>query len=171
MEFIIRQTNSSDIDKILELHRKCFDHGDHWYKYMMQQFIDESYCIEYNNYIVGVLLHGTIIPCTIQDKLVPFTFTGREFVKHNKDKQANYGITMICVDPNYRRKGLATKLIEHYHNNILNTYDTICLFVRQSNISAQKLYEKMGYTSIGYVVDKYYFPIENGLFYIRYNKE
>ena len=52
-------------------------------------------------------------------------------------------IDYIIVDENYRRKGIATKLLNYLETN--NNLYNITLEVRESNIDAIKFYEKNGF--------------------------
>ena len=72
---------------------------------------------------------------------------------------------MICVDPKYRGKGLAKKLIQkHFVDNVNKV---VCLNTRRSNISAYKLYQTMGYDHIAYIKNKYFLPNEDAIFMIK----
>ena len=175
MKIRIRRSNKDDVDGIYECHKKCFDQGDHWYKSSIQQFVDKSYVIEditnksetnKTNIIVGVLLQGPIIPCELSevDNFEPVNKTGQIFKENNLHLETNYGITMVCVVPECRGKGLATKLIELHFKE--NDNDMLCLNTRASN-KAIGLYKKMGYEHIATIKDKYYFPNEDSYFMIK----
>ncbi len=62
----------------------------------------------------------------------------------------------VAVHPNFRRGGVAVKLLEYVHqiarkHGRLHAY----LEVRESNVGAQALYKKFGYTPVGRRKDYY----------------
>jgi ribosomal protein S18 acetylase RimI-like enzyme len=168
MKIRIRRSNKEDVDGIYDCHLKCFEQGDHWYKSTIKQFVDNSFVVEEvdTKNIVGVLLQGPIIPCEQSEieNFIPCTTEGELFVENNLHLKTNYGITMICVIPECRSKGIATKLIELHIKE--NSNKNLCLNSRQSNKSI-KLYEKLGYKHIVTVKNKYYFPTEDSFFMIK----
>jgi ribosomal protein S18 acetylase RimI-like enzyme len=170
MNINIRKTTSDDIDYIIYLHHKCFNQGDHWYRYMIQQYINNSYCMTYLNEIIGILLIGKTIPCTYNEELIVNTNEGEQFINNNEQYKLQHSIVMLCIDPLYQNKGFARILLDKYYEDMKE--DTTCkllhLYTRSSNKIAQHLYEKNGYILIGYVKDKYYFPTENALCYLKY---
>ena len=66
-------------------------------------------------------------------------------------------ILYIVVDPLYRKKGIASLLMEHIINN--KTYDKIMLEVRCDNSNAIKLYKKYNFKIIN-IRKKYYDNID-----------
>ncbi len=145
--------------------------------------------------IVGVLLQGSITPCnrvfntdnnnqdislfqdvdkpkdTVTnsgykaDEFSPVTETGKYFLNESLHFKEIDGIVMICVDSEYRGKGLAKKLIEKHWTD--NKNSVVCLNTRRSNVSAYMLYKKMGYEHIAYIKNKYFLPTEDSIFMIK----
>jgi ribosomal protein S18 acetylase RimI-like enzyme len=76
-----------------------------------------------------------------------------------------FGIVMICVDPQYRGKGLAKKIIEKHFQD--NSNKVVCLNTRKSNIGAFMLYKSMGYEHVAYIRNKYFLPTEDSVFMIK----
>jgi ribosomal protein S18 acetylase RimI-like enzyme len=72
---------------------------------------------------------------------------------------------MICIDPKYRSKGLAKKLIQKHFDD--NKNKIVCLNTRRSNLCAYKLYQTMGYEHISYIKNKYFLPTEDSIFMIK----
>lgn len=66
-------------------------------------------------------------------------------------------IINIVVNPQYRRKSIATKLINYIVDNF--ECDQIILEVREDNTPAIKLYEKLGFKRIN-VRKKYYGEVD-----------
>jgi ribosomal protein S18 acetylase RimI-like enzyme len=174
MKLFIRRTCVSDLDNIYDLHIKCFSQTDLWYKNNIQNYLDKGIVILKNDNIIGVLLQGEIIPCNnnnnnfkneYEDVFEPITDNGIAFINNNMHNKSLYGIVMICVDPKYRKKGIAQKLIKkHFDDNINNL---ICLHTRASNINAINLYNKMGYEHIAFIKNKYFLPNEKSAFMIK----
>lgn len=74
-------------------------------------------------------------------------------------------ITNIAVLPEYRKKGIASALLER----LIECADgkSIVLEVRESNRAAIYLYEKYGFKNVGVRKNFYHSPIENAIIMIR----
>lgn len=73
-------------------------------------------------------------------------------------------ITNVCVAPEYRRQGIAGKLLDALiEEGRLRGIGTFFLEVRESNASARSLYEKHGFKEIGMRKNFYEKPVENGI--------
>ncbi len=182
MKFKIRHGTQYDIDKVYDLHLRCFSSTDCWYKSSIRPYLEKSIVIELlsTNEIIGVLLQGYLTPCNKkcevddetnskgnykEDIFEPVNENGELFMKKNIQFNEIYGITMICVDPKYRGKGLAKKLIQKHFLD--NKNKVVCLNTRCSNIGAYKLYQLMGYDHIAYIKNKYFLPCEDSIFMIK----
>ena len=74
-------------------------------------------------------------------------------------------IITVAVSPNFRKTGVATKLIESLISSLKNlNVNTLFLEVRESNLGAISLYEKLGFTKLS-VRKNYYNGIENAVNY------
>ena len=74
-------------------------------------------------------------------------------------------ILNVAVDPTFRQKGVGTKLIAHLIEKAhALSARAVTLEVRESNLSAIRLYEKFGFASAG-VRPHYYTDKENALIY------
>jgi ribosomal protein S18 acetylase RimI-like enzyme len=166
----IRKGTPDDLDKMFECHNNCFEQSDRWYKRMMQQSLDDSYVVEKveasgEKNIVGLMLQNDITPCDPSDLFEPINEKGENFKENNLHLESLYGITMLCIDPKYRGKGLAQKLINiHFKSN--DNKKILCLNTRKSNL-AYNLYLKMGYEHIANIKEKYFFPTEDSTFMAR----
>ncbi len=70
----------------------------------------------------------------------------------------------LTVDSAYRCRGIATMLFNNARNNLQeNGCRFLYLEVRESNIAARKMYEKLNFTIIGTRKDYYVDPRENSL--------
>ena len=72
-------------------------------------------------------------------------------------------ITSVAVHPDYRRKGLAKKLIEKFENSLPEDTESIFLEVRESNCGAIALYEKCGFERLSVRKNFYSQPRENAV--------
>ena len=177
MKCIVRRSCQDDLENIYELHKKCFVQSDHWYKTHISHFLDSGIVIEINDSIIGVILQGAITPCnskladTLQyqgyqeDKFEPINSIGEIYLDEKLCYKELFGIVMICIDPKYRGKKLAQKLItKHFQDN---SNKTVCLNTRRSNINAYSLYKKMGYEQIAFIKNKYFQPTEDSIFMVK----
>ena len=72
-------------------------------------------------------------------------------------------ITSVAVHPDYRRKGLAQKLMEHFESILPNDTESIFLEVRESNSGAIALYKKCGFEHLSVRKNFYVSPRENAV--------
>ena len=93
-----------------------------------------------------------IIICKENSKLVGFLYLSQVLDESE--------IISICVDENYRNKGIAISLWNYYTNN----YDVNCCFleVRETNFKAYNLYKKLNFKEIG-IRRNYYSNNENAI--------
>lgn len=76
-------------------------------------------------------------------------------------------ITSVAVDENFRRKGLAQRLIAEFENLLPDNTENIFLEVRESNAPAIKLYEKCGFEKLSVRKNFYINPRENAVVMIK----
>ena len=184
MKVKFRRGCPDDIDNVFDLHLKCFIPTDCWYKSAIRPHLEKSILIELveTKQIIGILLQGFITPCNKkfnidendinkseykQDIFEPINIEGEQFSKENNQYKQLFGITMICIDSNFRGNGLAKKLIEKHFKDNSNCNKTVCLNTRSSNINAYRLYQIMGYNHIGFIKNKYFLPAEDSIFMIK----
>ena len=79
-------------------------------------------------------------------------------------------INQIAVKKEYRRQGIATKLLnemfESFPKDIEDVVETVTLEVRESNEAARKLYESVGFEKV--VIKKnYYKDGENAVYMVK----
>lgn len=81
-------------------------------------------------------------------------------------------ITNVAVFPEYRRLGVAAKIIEVYMNFAkANRLAFLTLEVRPSNAAAIALYQRFGFEEVGRRKNYYDLPKEDALILTRYFKE
>ncbi len=76
-------------------------------------------------------------------------------------------ITSVAVEPDFRRKGLAQRLIEEFEKIIPDNTENIFLEVRENNFSAIKLYEKCGFEKLSVRKNFYTNPRENAVVMVK----
>ena len=72
-------------------------------------------------------------------------------------------ITSVAVHPDFRRRGLALKLISEFEALLPDDTEDIFLEVRESNSAAVSLYEKCGFQPIAVRKNFYEAPRENAV--------
>lgn len=77
-------------------------------------------------------------------------------------------VTNIAVLPEYRRRGIAKKLIEYVIDTFKNDLRFISLEVRASNQNAISLYEKLGFEKVGLRKRFYTSPTEDAVIMTKY---
>ncbi|HSU54810.1 MAG TPA: N-acetyltransferase [Candidatus Dormibacteraeota bacterium] len=58
-------------------------------------------------------------------------------------------VQMICVLPEFRNQGIGRQLLAFAERRIFCDYQNVFLCVSSFNLSAQRLYERLGYTRVG----------------------
>lgn len=181
MKIKIRRSCQTDLDSVYDLHKKCFKESDCWYKSNIRHYLDKGIIVESikedTKKVIGILLQGFITPCNKkydcdenigtdynEDQFDPVNETGKYFLDNNIHFKELYGIVMVCVDPDYRNRGIAKKLIKKHFQD--NPNKLLCLNTRRSNINAYSLYKKIGYEHIAFIKNKYFLPTEDSIFMI-----
>lgn len=72
-------------------------------------------------------------------------------------------ITSVAVSPEYRRRGLAARLIGEFERLLPDDTESIFLEVRESNAGAAALYEKCGFERLSVRRNFYTQPRENAV--------
>ena len=99
---------------------------------------------------------------------------GVHFAAYNNDDIAGYifgrhiadeaEITKLAVAEKYRRRGVATLLVDHFLKYLMTREArNIHLELRTSNIPARRLYEKFGFSVTGNRKNYYNNPIEDAV--------
>lgn len=64
----------------------------------------------------------------------------------------SYFLDALCVDENFRNRGIGSKLIELTKNKARNEgYNSLCLVVFKDNTNAQNVYKKNGFEAIDWI--------------------
>jgi [ribosomal protein S18]-alanine N-acetyltransferase len=145
--YSIRPLTKAHINELSKLNMRCFPGGEYYTKYTFNYLFNEPTSLSY-----GIV--------SDDGKMAGFIFT-----LLNSNGAAH--ITTIGVAPEHRRRGLANKMLRHLESALIaKGISSVMLEVRVSNLQAQKLYQKLGYTSVQRV-SKYYSNGEDGYIMIK----
>ena len=134
--YSIRPLTSDQLKELLRLNLRCFTNGDSYNKHTLNYLLSESRTLSYR-------------AVTAEDELVAFAF-----VMLNANGAAH--LTTIGVAPEHRRRGLAGMLLHHIEESLrAKEIGTIMLEVRVSNLGAQALYSRAGYSAVQRIANYY----------------
>ncbi len=133
MNISLRKMEERDIDRILEIEKKSFTSP--WPR--------KSFEFEINSNLMARYIIVERAGCILG-------YIGLWFMVDESH------VVSIAVDPEYRENGLGKMLMEAgIIESMLAGMNAMTLEVRKSNIAAKKLYEKLGFNSVG-IRPKYY---------------
>jgi ribosomal-protein-alanine acetyltransferase len=134
---LIRSATRKDLPALLEIERLSFSHP-HW---KPEDFL-VHHCIvaEVDGQVAGFLVSRE-------------TFPGRNESRPERE------ILNLAVAPAHRRTGIATILLQHELSRDIVHF----LEVRESNLAAQALYRKMGFSEVGRRSEYYEEPTERAI--------
>lgn len=144
MEIIIENMNSQHLDGVVNIENICF--ANPWSRADLEQQLN----LDTSHFAVATLDGNVVGYMGLQ------IFSGEGYV------------TNVAVLPDFRRMGIAKKLIEH---QLQNEMSFITLEVRESNLPAIKLYESCGFENVGIRPKFYTNPTENAIIMTRYFTE
>ena len=164
------------IDNISEMEELVF--ADCWSAESIRDTMSQDYNFLLAAYVLGNDIKIRVIeggPDRDRDEELVMTF-GREFYVNEEDyKFAGYLIANIIIDesellriavsPDMRKMGIAKTMMEEYHRYIEPSCIKSILEVRQGNVAARTLYEKMGYNNISIRKGYYNNPCEDAIIY------
>ena len=138
---IIREVSLDECEDILKIEQACF--SDSWSVEDFEHQVNSPY-----SKLIGVF---------VENKLVGFINT----VCVVDELEINN----VAVLKEYRRNHLGEEMIR-YVLSVYSDVDRVLLEVRESNIPALKLYEKLGFVKYGKRKNYYKEPIENAVLMI-----
>ena len=144
MEIIIENMNSQHLDGVVNIEKICFVHP--WLRDDLEQQLN----LDTSHFAVATLDGNVVGYMGLQ------IFSGEGYV------------TNVAVLPEYRRQGIAKMLIE---KQLQNEMSFITLEVRESNLTAIKLYESCGFENVGIRPKFYSNPTENAIIMTKYFTE
>lgn len=125
-EYGIRPLAMKHLPEVLRLNIRCFRNGDNYTRHTFSYLLNEPRTLSYR--IV-----------TDAGDMAAFAF-----VMLNDRNSAH--LTTIGVAPEHRRRGLATRMLDHIEDALrAKEVGTIMLEVRVGNTEAQYLYRRLGY--------------------------
>ncbi len=134
--YSVRPLTSDQLKELLRLNLRCFTNGDSYNKHTLNYLLSEARTLSYR-------------VVTVDDELVAFAF-----VMLNANGAAH--LTTIGVAPEHRRRGLAGMLLQHVESALrAKDIGTIMLEVRVSNLGAQALYGRAGYSAVQRIANYY----------------
>ena len=138
-EIIIRKATESDIPQIAEIEAESF--SDPWTENALRSQLSQALvtflAAEKNGKILGYMIGS-------------------------QDGDSAFIEKIAAANP-ARRQGVGTALMKAFFAELSETVLQAALEVRESNISAQKLYSKFGFKSAGIRKNLYSSPRENGI--------
>ncbi len=137
MEVRIEAATVKFLDKLFEIEEDCFDH--------------EAFTKQQIDYLLRD--HNTrALIATVNGDIAGFVIAQIEV-----EENTEYGhIVTINVAPSFRRKGIATRMLLEIESFLKQRSVTeIRLEVREDNNPALKLYQKLGYQTLG-KLERYY---------------
>lgn len=159
LSYSVRAANSSDIAAIDSCNRRNLpeNYSQSFYDNHLAKWADISLIAESKNKdVVGYVL-GRVEQKPLRCDNVGSLFETRVDVGH---------VASLTVDMEYRKQGVARKLMQQLHTRIAEHYgmNTITLYCRVSNIAAVNLYTKVLKYDVKYVINGYYQDGENACF-------
>lgn len=145
--YAIHPLTLKNIDELLKLNIRCFRNGENYTKHTFSYLLNEPNTISY------------------QVKTAAGEMIGFAFVMVNPDGAGH--LTTVGVAPEHRRRGLGVMLLSHLEDALkAKGVSTIVLEVRVSNISAQRLYNSLGYSVVQHL-KAYYNNGEDGYLMVK----
>lgn len=134
----VRFTEPSDEGQVVSLANKSFEFS----RFHLDPFVSNDLANEIKRQWAGNFFVGDR-----GDRMVVATINGRVvgFLQLLFDKNRNLVIDLIAVDPNARKKGVATDMIKYAESNCSDR-KRIIVGTQIANTASMKLYEKCGFT-------------------------
>jgi ribosomal protein S18 acetylase RimI-like enzyme len=166
LEYRVRLAQMQDIPAISQCNMESLpeNYTPHFYMSFLARFPRLSFVAETTEHeLVGYAL-GKIESDSQNNLILPI----------HADMKTNlpvyYGhVTSIAVHAAHRGNGVATQLMKCLHYNLVKEYemDSVSLYVRSSNVSAQRMYEKVFKYELDHIVPQYYLDREDAYYMIR----
>ncbi|MEM0362707.1 MAG: ribosomal protein S18-alanine N-acetyltransferase [Sulfolobaceae archaeon] len=145
LEFIVRNARLDDIEEIMKINRLTLPENYPYYFFV-------EHLKEYN-----LAFYVAVVENKVVGYIMPRIEWGFSNFKHPPALTRKGHVVSIAVLEEYRRKGIATALLEASMKSMKNDYkaEEVYLEVRVSNYNAINLYEKLGFKKIK-VLRSYY---------------
>ncbi len=140
--YTIHTLTERSLRELLRLNSRCFRNGENYTKHTFSYLLNEPRSLAYKAVTAGGEMSGYI-----------FALGGTDGIVH---------ITTVGVAPEHRRRGVAEMLLVHLEERLTKKgHSTVVLEVRVSNLAAQSLYRKAGYSCVQRL-ERYYSDGEDG---------
>ncbi len=134
--YSVRKMTLGDIDAVMRIENSAYDYP--WTEGIFRDCLRvryHSFVAEQDGEVIAYVLMNTVL------------------------NEAH--ILNICVDPLYRRRGIAAYLLQHIIDTALKLKsDTLFLEVRESNKAALALYRRFNFNEVG--IRRNYYPAADG---------
>ena len=150
VNYYFRTFEPSDLDGVININRECLpeNYSTSFFLNLFKRFQETFIVAELNNEIVGYIM------CRIETGIPSFKLLGITRKGH---------VISIAVLPKHHRKGIAQRLVQAATKAMLNYNAKECyLEVRESNVPAISLYQKLGFQSAK-TIRNYYADGESAL--------
>jgi ribosomal-protein-alanine N-acetyltransferase len=137
MPVTMEKASIEHLDKIFEIETECFG-PEAFTKQQLGHMLTDPNCVH--------------LVSRVKDRIVGFVI-GRIYVEK---KSATGHILTIDVSPEHRGRGLGLRLMEGIERIFKSRcVEICCLEVREDNIVALRLYERLGYRNVGRLQNYY----------------
>lgn len=124
------------LTEVMKLNNRCFRNGENYTKSTFKYLLREPTILSYRAVAATGEMAGFMFAMLVDS--------------------GTAHLTTIGVSPEHRRRGIAERLLEHLHKALsLKDITTLVLEVRISNINAQRLYERSGYSIVQRIANYY----------------
>ena len=160
LDIDIRHATSKDLSDILKIEKSCFE--EPWTKQIFKMMLrspslNDKDAVSHNFYV-----------CELLDEIVGYMIWENEYIYSDNDDGMSFigHIMNFAIASDKRRKGFGRLLLEFAFKKMKDGGINTCyLEVRESNLTAIRLYESVG-MSYHKRLKNYYFN-EDGLTYFR----
>ncbi len=140
LDYAIRPMEIGDTKKLAELDKLCF----------AMSWSEQAFCDEVENKLASYFV------AVVDNEIVGYIGYWRVVDEGH--------ITNIAVSPNYRRRKIASTLLEKIIKSAFNEgLVLLTLEVRKSNLPARNLYEGYGFVPLGERKNYYHSPCEDAV--------
>lgn len=149
----LRSVTHADIDEIFCLNNQIFEKSIIPSKETIRYLISMSpgFTVYNNDEFAGYIL---TCPLDYHDEIF-INFAIENGISNSSPSVRLFTITELAVRPEYRRRGIARKLMNMIIQNMQQRYSHIILEVKVTNTPAINLYINLGFTIYGVINDYY----------------
>ena len=146
---IVRDANADDLPAMIQLERSS-PTAAHWTAHQYRQLLTDQ----------GPARLGLIAQESTAPTLLGFLIARR--------LPSEWELENLVVEPDARRQGIGARLLQELlHRAQQDRGEAVFLEVRDSNVAARRLYEKLGFTENGRRGAYYSNPIEDAVLYSK----